>query len=234
MQKNNNLSFIKSDGEVIDFLKENIDNVLKRRNFEIIGEVYNTRNITECDRRILYRAYGVKSDGIKSEIEFSKNDIFSENAIKEKWLTIFEDILNVKVRETFITASDCNYNLIGEIDGAGVIGNKPVIFMIRKVNHEEFENISKNEINRKDKVDILAKMWMIEVKHGILLYEDGNTNDYQLFHVTPYEPIIQSVCTKCKRLEDHRILGKLPDRPYKDALGTECLSCEFKLKCWDK
>lgn len=229
MQKNSNLSFIKNSGEVVDFLQENINNVLKKRNFDISGEVYNSHNITECDRRLLYRAYG-----IKPEVELTKNNTFSEYAIKEKWLKIFEDILNVRISDKFIKASDANYNLIGDVDGAGSINSKPVIFMIRKVNDIEFENISKNEITRRDKVDILAKMWMLEVKHGILLYENGNTNDYKIFHITPYEPIIQSICTKCRRLEDHRILGKLPDRPYttQNTQNGECSLCEFKSKCW--
>ena len=208
-------TFAKSNDKLTNFLCDKVEKAIEKRIFTKKIESYNTGEITECDRRLLYRAYNVNAGNKNFECTSLKY-------LKEKWRDIFISIKDIGIlsSDEIVTHLECN--LIGTIDFILEIGNKNVICNIVSGNNE-------CSSTRKDIVDIMLKMWIIDVKHGILVYD--NNNAYKIYHITPYEPIIRSVCKKCIDLENVRITGKVAPRQY-DVYSDECRNCEYSEKCW--
>lgn len=222
-------TWIKENNNIIDFLHEHIENSFSHRNYEVNGEVYNSCEITECDRRLLFRV-----NNTETSIKYSRKYNIDQKAIKDKWISILSGINEIHIKEKYYLVADCNYNLSGLVDCIAKVGKKHVVFSIWQIPTEKYNNISASnyKIVRKNIVDILVKMWLSELKHGILILEDSSTNQYKILHITPYEPVIQSVCSKCKKLEEYRLFSKLPDRSYKNSDNVECKLCEYKDICW--
>jgi hypothetical protein len=53
---------------------------------------------------------------------------------------------------------------------------------------------------KKDVIEIMVYMWLTETKGGILLYENKDSNEYSIFYVDFYIPIINSIKKKCLAL----------------------------------
>jgi len=219
--------FVKSDDEVSTFLDSSIKTALFNRNSVVFGEVFNANNMTECNRRILYRTFGVKADN-----PISNEFIWREEIIKQKWINLISSIPHVRFLEKNRVVSDASFYVTGIIDGIFKIGNKVVIVDISSINHKEFEKINSNGPIRKNIVKIMLKMWMSEIKHSILIHEHNDNGKFKIFHVTPFKPIIDSVCNKCAKNIQYKLHGKLPDREYLSNDCAECNVCEFNLTCW--
>ena len=78
----------------------------------------------------------------------------------------------------------------------------------------------------------MLKMWLVEISHGIILYENRETNEICLYHVTPHPQLLESAKKKCQSLQLFKMQGVRPKRAYKNDKEKECLSCEFKITCW--
>ena len=209
-------NFVKHD-EVIEHFEKSIDNFIKKRNFKNFAEPYNSRNMTECDRRILYRSYGEKPN---KEL-FGKVE---EEYRRKKWGEIIGKIPSVTIMDRNVLAANNDINLCAEVDFVCQIGDKKSIINI-------YDGEGKEDITRKDLVDTMTKMWIIGVKHGILIYDRRNDR-YYIRHIIPFDNIIKAVCNKCKKLEQNRINGIVVDRPYDNGEKEECLLCEYHEKCW--
>ena len=219
--------FVRNDDEVSTFLTSSIKNSLKSRNFSVFGEVFNAENMTECDRRILYRSYSTEEDQ-KTSLE----QRWQVENIKKKWIVFLSSLPHVKLLEENVIVSDANFQLTGTIDGIFKIGEKPVVVDIVNITHKEYEDLEKNGPTRKNIVKIMLKMWMSEIKHSILVYEDNDNGKFKVFHITPFKPIVDSVCSKCAKNLQYKIHGKLPDRMYISKDCAECNVCEFNQRCW--
>lgn len=229
MQKN---KFVFNNSELISFVKERIDkqesDYLKTFSYDV-SDVYLTDHITECKRRILYRVCGTKIDNL----DFKHRYLFdNRNFLVNKWIGILGKTEDVSIIGEKVRIGESISNLFGIIDLVAKVKNTNVAFMFYSLSDSDFNVVKDNGVNRKDVIDIMLKMWMIKVNNGIILYESSDLN-YLMFNVKPYDRIIKSVYKICQGLNNHKIKGILIDRSY-DKISQECLSCEYKNKCWDK
>lgn len=222
--------FCKND-EVSEYLHHNIKDVLqKRRNLSSNSEIINTKHLTQCNKRLMYRVSGVNLiESKKDAFDFQEElQIINKRYLHNKWISILKEIDKVEIIAINESFADCNCNLIGYTDILKV-GLKNVIFEVEYIDEVIFKDVLTNGAKRCNVVDIMSKMWMSNIKHGILIYE--TSNNYKIFHVTPFDYIIKSVCNKCSELMNYKILGKLPDRSYEN-IKEECMVCEYKEICW--
>ena len=220
---------IATDDEVINHLNEEIKFILnKKRDLSSFTELVNTSYLTQCNRRIIYRISGTS---IEENILYcnSLNEL-NNSLLKEKWIKLFESIKYVEIIHRNELFADCNFNLSARMDIVK-IGKKHVIFEVEQVNDEEFLSANSDGPKRSSIVDIIAKMWLSEISHGVLIYDC--ISNYKIFHIKPYEPIIKSFCSKCSLLFDYKIKEKLPDRNYINDYSEECKICEYKQLCWN-
>lgn len=222
-----NKPFIKKDN-VTDFFNGEINNEIKRRNFDFFHEIFNPNNITECERRILYRARGEKNK--QSHNIFFEID--TQEAVKNKWLNFFKKSLSIKLLDRDVVVADCNFNLTGKVDGILKANNSIFVLIVRALNSKDFIRITEKGALRKHIVELMVYMWLAEIKDGIILYENKDNQEFCLYHVVPYLPILEASRKKCMQLLEHKIKGTMPTQPYKNQDEPECTICEFKDKCW--
>jgi len=199
----------------------------KRRSLDISREVFNSAYLTECDRRILYRARGEQA---LKHSEFSIID--GRDSTKNKWSTFFSKSLKINLLEKDLLVADCNYNITGIIDSVIKIGNAVFVVMIKDLSSKEFSRVEKRAF-RKDIVETMINMWLSEIQNGILLYENRDTGVFSAYHIIPYVQIIEACKNKCLKMVGLKIKGGLPEKPYKNNEEKECQMCEFQTKCWE-
>jgi hypothetical protein len=217
IKKSEQLSFIKSS---IDF------EIKKRRNSQFNHETFNVDNLTECPRRMMYRANNVGTDNAN----YLSN--LNNECIKEKWLGIFSKLKGIKILDTNIVAADADYNVTSKIDAVFSIDKVCFVLTIDSIESELYELSQKNGGLRKQIVQLMASMWLTNIDNGLLLCENKNTNKYFISHITQSKAIINGIKDKCRKLLEGKILQQLPKRPYDDSCNTECKMCEYNNLCW--
>lgn len=221
--------FIKQDTPLLSLTKEAIKVEIKRGNERFNHEVYNTRHLTECPRRLTYRVRNYDRD-------FSYNFLIDNDleSTKKKWVDFFSQCKKVDVLDKNVQAADCNYNLAGRADAVIRVGEFVSILRVDVLNPTEYEKAKSTGGLRRQIVDTMLMVWLTETENGILLCENRATKEYFLSHIIPYKPIIERVTEKCKDLIQNRMLHTLPDRVYDDGKSPECKTCEYRETCWNK
>jgi hypothetical protein len=176
----------------------------------------------------MYRVNATKPDREKDFFED-----YRKKYIKRKWIDFFSDSLNVVVIEENVSASDCNYNILGVADAILKIGEIVCVLLIEPLGFEEYIQAKSTSGLRKHIVDIMMLMWLTGVDNGILLCENQN-NEYFMSHVVPFEEIVKSATSKCSELMQQKILQEMPERAYTDIKNKECQVCEYRKTCWEK
>ena len=216
----------------IDEVSSLLGSIIKEENKEYFHKypvsVFDPSRVTECPRRIIYRANGCVPENSAS-CPLIRHELFT----KKKWLEYFEKCKSIKIVDKNVVAADCHYNISGTVDAILNIKDCIYVIKIQPVNQEDFVQIHKKGAFKKHVVELIIYIWLTELRDGLLLYENKNDNDYIIFHVKQYEPIIKSVIKKCLELMENKICGIIPLRPYKTKESNECIACEFLRKCWE-
>jgi len=222
--------YIKQSTKLLSALELPIKDEIKRGNSDFNHEVFNVMHLTECPRRMMYRVNNCK---VESKFE-NKNILvdFHSKFCKIKWLGIFSNSKGIKVLDKNILAADSEYNIVGKVDA--IISCKGYVsaLMIESIDESSYNIAIKNGGLRQQIVALMTSMWLTEVKNGVLLCENKNTNDYFLSHVIVSDAIINGVKSKCSKLMENKTLQQLPLRPYKTNDCEECKCCEYNDKCW--
>lgn len=221
------MKYINQSTKLLSAVELSIKFEIKRGNSDFNHEVFNVMHLTECPRRMMYRANNCEVENKNILVDFhSKHH-------KIKWLDIFSNSKGITVLDKNVLAADSEYNIVGKVDAIisceGYVG----ALMIDSIDESSYEIAIKNGGLRQQIVALMTSMWLTEVKNGVLLCENKNTNDYFLSHVIISNAIINGVKTKCRKLMENKILQQLPSRPYKTNDCEECKGCEYKDKCWE-
>jgi hypothetical protein len=215
-----------------DEISSLLDSIIKKENkdyrYEYPVSVFDPSHVTECPRRMIYRA-----NGCMTENSISYPSIYNDLFAKKKWMEYFSKCKPIKIVDKNIVAADCHYNVSGNVDAILNMGDCLYVAKIQPVGQEDFSQINKKGAFKKHVVEVIVYIWLTELRDGLLLYENKNNNDYTIFHVKLYEPIIKSVTKKCLELMENKIQGIIPARPYKTKESNECMSCEFLKRCWE-
>ena len=224
--------FLKNDTKLLGLIDQATQSEIKRRNFRFDHEVYHTKHLTECPRRLMYRVMAHEVDQVDHVPEFL-NDNHLEY-VKRKWVDFFSECKYTSVLGRDVLAADCNYNIVGSADVILKIGDFTSILIVDSLDTKSYQKSKNTGGLRRHVVDIMTVMWLVEVENGILFCENKATNEYFMSHIIPYQPIIDSVLNKCKNLVEKRILQKMPDRVYKSHDNNECKLCKYRSTCWRK
>jgi hypothetical protein len=227
--KSKDISFCLKD-DLTDFIEKEIKSEIISRNFPVSHEIFRPGSITECERRIVYRANGVTE--VDRQYTQSLPEYYSQKHLKNKWVDALKELKKFNYVDRDLEVVDNNYNLVSRVDAVFKMGNLFVIFMIKGLNQDEFNNVCDKGPKRSELVETMVNMWLAEVSNGIILYENTINNEFITYHIVPYEPIIMAVKKKCLNMMSLKILGKIPDRPYESSSSKECMSCEFQTACW--
>jgi len=217
----NEVIYSKKD-EITDILDNEIDNEIKRRKLSFSSGIFKPNRLTECDRRLLYLANGENIEDSKFKESFLLDR--NEKYVKNKWIDFLENSIKIQVIEKNIVVSDCNYHITGSIDCIIKKGNTEFVVLIK--NHD-------GELKRKDIIELMIYLWLVEKTHGILVYDSNSSDKYNLYHIKIFPPIIVAITNKCKKIIERKMKGEVIDRPYKNPKSSECLECEFNVKCWN-
>lgn len=199
----------------------------KRKSVPLINGSFEPSRITECSRRILYRSIGTSYESQTRYI-----DSLSDRDTINRWIDILDGCLNLHVLGRDIVSADSKYNITINVNALISLDDCSCVTKIQPVCSNDFNNITKNGAEKKDVVELIICLWLMELKDGLILYSNNDNNDHVVFHVGAYTPVINAVKSKCELMVRHKIDGTLPERPYKDDSSWECKSCEFKNKCW--
>jgi CRISPR/Cas system-associated exonuclease Cas4 (RecB family) len=221
--------FIKKDTKLLEATQEAIKNEIKRRNYKLIHEVFNIKHLTECPRRIYYRAHGIKTE---TQQDFLAN-IHLEYT-KKKWIDLFNQSTKIKILDRDILAADTNYNIVANVDAVLKYGEFVSTLTVDVLNSNQYTIANQSGGLRRQIVEVMTATWLTEVPNGILLCENKETNEYFLSHIIVHKPIIEGVKSKCKHLIEKKFLQQLPDRPYTNNSFQECIACEYRKTCWEK
>ena len=214
----NEVIYCKKD-EVTDIFNNEINNEIKRRKISYSSGIFTPNRLTECDRRLLYKANGENIE----ENKFIENFLLEqdEKCLKNKWINFFENSIKTKIIGKNLIASDCNYNITGEIDCIIKKGNTEFVVLIKR--HD-------GAPRRKYIVELMTYLWLVEKTHGLLICDSNNI--FNLYHIKISIPIIVAITNKCKKIIEKKMKGELPERQYESPCSYECLECEFNAKCW--
>jgi hypothetical protein len=206
------------------FLDEN-----EKRSLEIRSGSFDPRHITQCRRRIMYRAMSK---------EKSFDNLYFENshqrAIANKWIGYLKACHKTHLFEPHAIVADAELNLKGVVDALVKYEDVFHAINVRPVNNETFQQIQEKGCLRKDAVDLIVCMWMAEVPFGILIYENNDNQEIETFEISKNDLVIQQVKSKCKELIPYQLKGNLPNRDYKDSDSKECKACEYRDICFNK
>lgn len=185
--------------------------------------VFNTSEITECPRRIVYKS-------LEPNFSFPYT---TPIYIKKKWTDLLSKCKHLQQIDVCNIASDCNYNLWSTVDSFLNVDGTIVVLKVQPVSAKDFTKVQQEGAIKKHVVDLMIQVWMAEKEDGILVYENRESLDeYIALHVKPYRPIIESVKKKALQMLDHKVKGTIPKRPYENKSANECGGCEFQTKCW--
>lgn len=224
---------LQADKDKVKFVGKNKDSILLESIIEKKNEEYKRNfsssfhpsSITECPRRLIYKTQ-IHSDN-KNEFLNDMDIVFS----RKKWIDFFQKTKVAQVLRDEFIAADCHYNISGTVDAVLKINGNIYVTKIYSICNSDFIKMRENGAFKKDVIEVITYMWLTETKGGILLYENRDNNEYSIFHVDFYVPIINSIKKKCLDLIEHKINGKVPERPYDSNESNECIICEFKEKC---
>lgn len=192
-----------------------------------INSTFDPLLLTECPRRLLYRIVGASHS---TSVSYIKNQ--HKLAIKNKWINILKGCKKINFQQENAVVADAKYNITGKIDAIISFDLDIYVTQIKSVSNEDFINIKEKGALKKDVVESIIYLWLLEAKDGLVIY-DNNNGDHEIFHIEPYQPIIKSVRSKCQEMMRNKMEGSLPERPYKDSSSSECGFCEFVGTCWE-
>ena len=221
-------SFVKQDGISISLSKDlHADN--EKRSNANKRTVFNPSQITQCPRRMFYRTRGIEHKCDNSFLEE-----ISLKSLADKWIYRFKKCNSIKLIDEHILVAHAQYNLNGTVDAYVEFINEMYMVKVKPANINEIKD---KGAKRKDVVEVVTYLWMAELQDALLIYDDMAGRGYEIFHVEPYAPIINTVKNKCSNLIQSQLSGVEPPRLKGVTVSSEveeCYNCEHSYTCLNR
>jgi len=222
--KQNNEPFVSRD-----LISKDLERLLQDENENRTAKSFissfNPAYLVECPRRLFYKT---TFQYISPVTYFEKK---TQTVLIEKWLDYLAKCKKIRIINKYLFASDSIYNLHGYLPA--VVEFKDLIagVQIKGVNNKKFSKVKKKGVIKRDAIELMIYIWLLEISDGLLIYENLDNQDYLILHIESYKPIIKSVKKKCLEVINCQQKGEAPLKPYKNK-AMECKECEFLNKCW--
>jgi len=189
-----------------------------------------TSELTQCPRRLGYKCLMTEKD----TPEENAHDFGDSHFAKKKWVSVLASGKELELLEADFELADCNYNLVGRLDAVIRTEDGPSGVLIKIVGSDAYDRVCRDNVPRRDVVEMMTNLWLAEMNHGYLIYEwEDVSGVFTIFHVEKHKGIVASVAEKCRKITSHKLTGTIPERP-KPKPFTECNVCEFSRRCWGK
>ena len=218
-------SFISNNDDVVKSISDIIvkSDVLSKYPSSTI----NPDIITECKRRIFY-----KVSGEKYKNKHILKEKHKESSVK-KWVEYLSKCKNINLMDSDVVFTDSECNICSKVDALLEIDGISYVIKVKPVSDEIFKDVKSNGALKKDAIEVVIQLWLVEIKDGILIYDNNDNQDYLIFHINKYKPVINSTIEKCKEIIKHQLTGIKPNK-LKDTNNKECLICEYRDICLNK
>lgn len=222
MSKDTNIHFVLKDDLSLGFsalLKKHIEQK------QILNSSFAPDMLNECSRRIIYKVNGYYKD-----IDYLERK--SQIANTNKWDSIFKSCVGIMGIDSHICVANAKYQIAGYLEFLLEISGIVIATNVRNVTEETFNKIKTKGALKKDVMEIMVYLWLMELKDGLILYENMRGHDLLSFHIKYHVPIVNSIKEKCNQLIKFQRANEIPARSYKSSSEKECAGCEFLEKCW--
>jgi len=196
------------------------------RNYQ---KTFHPDELTECGKKLILHtkeAKSLKNCTVAEEV--------SQDYTKRKWIDLLSKTTDIKILEKFVEVADSNYNIFGNIDCVIEIDGNPIVILIKSLNSHDFSYLLSHGVSRKDLVRVIIDMWLIEIPDAIIIYENRDSLESKIYHVVPYNAIINAIREKTKKLWDCIVKEEIVGRPYQTEFSEECQACNYLKTCWQK
>jgi len=217
--------FVQQNNKSEQIIKDLKEDCIKRSK-DNHASVISPSHITECLRRMYYRLNWQETSNYA---EYT--DLVHHQCAVEKWATYFSKCNKIILVDKDILVAHSNYNLSGTVDHYIESKGYKYAVKIKQVPSADFKIIKKGGPKRKHVIETIVYLWLSEFEDGLLVYEDNDTQEYDIYHIISYEPIIKTVKSKCRRLINHKMRGVAPPRITGDNAERECSICEYSYVC---
>jgi len=213
--------FVIEDNKISGVILSLVERLIINKNKSQVSSSFWTSKITKCPRRLI-------KDSNNTHVV---NSVAYEYPYSFKWEECFKlSDSNLELITVNKEVSDWNYSLKGIVDFIVKFDDQPYCVMIKQLKKEsDVTDVRQKKGFRNDIVELVSNMWLSEIENGILIY-DGFNQTY-ILHVLPNNEIINAIKSKCQFLSDHKLLGKIPEKPYAK-ISKECEMCDYKKECW--
>jgi len=117
----------------------------------------------------------------------------------------------------------------GHMDGILKISGEFCVIDYKSMYSNQFSRLQ--EPLDKHIIQIEIYLWLLDLKSGILLYENKDSQKIKMFEVDYNEDLINKIIKRLGILKEIVLNKKLPSRPFtKDS--SKCKACEFHTTCW--
>lgn len=169
------------------------------------------------------------------QLPISTLRIFEEgNSIHRKWQRLFLRGGLCKVEDLDRTCYDVQHRLSYSPDAFITIKGRKFVVEIKSMNMFAYKNAAGKHPS--GEIQCLMYMWLSDTKHGIILMENKNTQDYTIKILNLNENLYR-ISDYIARLEEVNGLyeeKKMPGRrdDCKSELSKRCLACPQNIACW--
>lgn len=173
-------------------------------------------------------------EGVEFTPKFKARDlrIFDNgHGMHARWQQYFEDMGILVEKEVPVVLND-PIPIGGSADAIVDWSGRKVI-ELKSMKHELF-TMRKfyNKPSETHLAQINIYMHCLSIKHGIIIYENKDTQETLAFDVVLDEGFIDKIMKKKVKIYEVIKKGELPPRPYKRT-SPHCVGCPLEITCWD-
>lgn len=128
-----------------------------------------------------------------------------------------------------VEARSETHRMRGHIDGVLKMSGDFCVIDYKSMHANQFSRL--REPLDKHIIQIEIYLWLLDLKSGLLLYENKDSQRIKLFEVHYNQKLIAKILNRLEKLEKIVDNQQLPKRPFeKDS--SKCKACEFRTTCW--
>lgn len=128
------------------------------------------------------------------------------------------------------------YNFEGDVDVVlkSASTGEWLVVDLKTSKDSSYGRLSDNVVDFKYKIQITIYMWLLDIKQGIILYENKDNQEIKEIYVERDENIVNSIKKTAKDLLEILKQNKIPKRKYDKKTDYSCRYCDYARRCWNQ
>lgn len=183
-----------------------------------------------CREQVLSLIY--KPKDMNKQLPYNTLRIFEEgNYIHRKWQRLFLRGKLSEVQDLDKTCWNKKYRLGFSPDAIITIAGRKFVVEVKSMNEFSYK---KSDIHPSGESQCRMYMFLSGIKHGIVLMENKNNQQFKLQMVKEDESLIYEYIERLEEIKGYYESKSMPERleVCKNKLSKRCLSCSQADACW--